>query len=164
MLVSSSAAAMSDDFAAAARSRPASATVRPPIRCLREVVGREGAQPLAHRLDEGRADGVRRAHDVDEPEASGVVRGEGLGEQLLEIEHLHAARAHRGHELVVLPLGALDPEDIVEEELVVVGRGQPAKAEVGSMDDDPPQLPDFRVDAEGAHLHASWVREMRVRP
>ncbi len=43
-------------------------------------------------------------------------------EQLVEQVHPHAEIAQRVGERVVLLLGALDPEHVVEEVLVVVGR------------------------------------------
>ena len=74
--------------------------------------------------------------------------GQRLAEQVLDVEDLDAALAHAGDELVVLPLGPLDPQDVVEQELVVVARGQALEAQVGPVDDDLPQLADLGVDAE----------------
>jgi hypothetical protein len=48
----------------------------------------------------------------------------------------------------VLPLRPLDPQDVVEQELVMVARGQPLEAEFGSMDDDLAELADLRVHTE----------------
>jgi hypothetical protein len=39
----------------------------------------------------------------------------------------------------VLVLGALDPQDVVEEEVVVVGGGQPLEAELRTMDHHLPE-------------------------
>ena len=55
-----------------------------------------------------------------------VAGRERLGEQVLEQEDLDAALAHPGDELVVLVLGALDPQHVVEEQVVVVGRASAA--------------------------------------
>ena len=65
---------------------------------------------------------------------------------------LDAPLAHPGDELVVLPLRALDPQDVVEQQLVVVAGGEALQAEVGTMDDDPPQLAHLGVDAERSHV------------
>ena len=80
--------------------------------------------------------------------------GERLAQEVLDVEDLDAALAHPGDELVVLPLGALDPQDVVEQQLVVVGRGQPLEAEVRPVDDDLAQLADLGMDAECRH---GWV-------
>ena len=120
------AAAMSDELLSVPRSRPDSATVRPPIRWRARA---SGARPDRHAptaLDEaGPDDGLGR-DELDEPAADVLAGGERLGQQVLDVEHLDAALAHPGDELVVLPLGALDPQDVVEEELVVVGRASAA--------------------------------------
>ena len=54
-----------------------------------------------------------------------VAGRERLGQQVLQQEDLDAALAHPGDELVVLVLRPLDPEHVVEQQLVVVRRGQP---------------------------------------
>ena len=73
---------------------------------------------------------------------------ERLAQQVLDVQHLDAALAHPRDELVVLPLRALDPQDVVEQQLVVVARRQPLEAEVRPMDDDLAELADLRVDTE----------------
>ena len=80
-----------------------------------------------------------------------VTRRQGVGEQVIEVEDLDAALAHPGDELVVLVLGPLDPQDVVEQQLVVVRRREPLQAEVGAMDHHLAQPPDLGVDAERAH-------------
>jgi hypothetical protein len=61
----------------------------------------------------------------------------------LEVEDLDTALTHPSDELVVLVLRALDPEDVVEQELVVVRRCEAAEAEVRTMDHDLSELPDL---------------------
>ena len=51
-------------------------------------------------------------------------------------------------ELVVLPLGALHPQHIVEQQVVVVGGGQPLQAELRPVDDDLAQLANFGIDTK----------------
>ena len=68
-----------------------------------------------------------------------------------EQEHLDAARPHLGDELVVLVLRPLDPQDVVEQQVVVVRRRQPLEAQVRAVDHDLAQLADLGVDAELAH-------------
>src|SRR5262245_45811789 len=48
---------------------------------------------------------------------------------------------------MLLP-GALDPEHVIEQQLVHVGRGQPLQLEIGSMQDDLLELPDLGPDVE----------------
>ena len=51
-----------------------------------------------------------------------VARRQRLGEEVGEQEDLDAPLAHARHELVVLVLGPLDPQHVVEQQLVVVRR------------------------------------------
>ena len=50
--------------------------------------------------------------------------------------------------LVVLPLGALDPQDVVEQQVVVVGRGQALEAEIRPVHDHLAELADFGVERQ----------------
>src|SRR5262245_50586164 len=58
------------------------------------------------------------------------------------------AISQRVRERVVLLPGALDPEHVIEQQLVHVGRGQPLQLEIGSMQDDLLELPDLGPDVE----------------
>ena len=49
----------------------------------------------------------------------------------MQLDHLDAALAHLGHEVEVVALGVLDPQHIVEEELVAVGRRQAPVCKAG---------------------------------
>jgi hypothetical protein len=55
------------------------------------------------------------------------------------------------HELVVLVLGALDPQHVVEQQLVVVGGGQPLEAELGPMDHHLAQPTNLGMHPEAPH-------------
>ena len=55
-----------------------------------------------------------------------IARGQCLAEQVLDVEHLDVALAHACDELVVLPLRPFDPQDVVEQELVVGARASGA--------------------------------------
>ena len=55
-------------------------------------------------------------------------------EEVLQQEDLDAALAHPRHELVVLVLRALDPQHVVEQQVVVVGGRQPLQAELRAVD------------------------------
>ena len=82
-------------------------------------------------------------------------------EQLLEVDDLGAAVAQQVGERVVLLAGPLDPQHVVEQQVVVVGRGQPLELQVRPVDHDLAQLADLRVDAEG-RLRAPGVGELAV--
>ena len=59
------------------------------------------------------------------------------------VEDLDAARPHGGDKLVMLPLGALDPQDVVEQQVVVIAGCQALETEVWPVDDDFAQLANF---------------------
>src|SRR5438046_2646141 len=58
---------------------------------------------------------------------------------------------HHADELVVLPPRPLDPQDIVEQELVVVCGRQALETQVRSVDDHLAEAPDLGVDAQIIH-------------
>ena len=58
---------------------------------------------------------------------------------------------------VVLLLGALDPEHVVEEVVVLVGGRQPLQLEVRAVQDRLPQAADLGVDVEGHASHSSGL-------
>ena len=66
-----------------------------------------------------------------------------LAEQIDVIEDLDAALAHRLDELVVLPLGALDPQHVVEQQVIMIGGGQALQIQPWPMHDHLAQLADF---------------------
>ena len=92
---------------------------------VRELLGREVAQGLvqvvAQRVPEPEAEPVTASMAC----AASVCAGQGLDEQLGQVEHLDAAGTQRLGERVVLLLRPGDPGDPVEQQLVVVARGQP---------------------------------------
>ncbi len=92
------------------------------------------AQSRADLVHQREADGVLRRDELDQPLPRLVAGGERLGEQVLQQEDLDAALAHPGDELVVLVLRALDPQHVVEQQVVVVGRGQPLEAQLRPVD------------------------------
>ena len=105
----------------------------------RQVRGRgplqRGAQPgvVDRRGDQLGAGGRERQH---------------LGQQPVQVQHLDAAVAQRLGERVVLLLRAVDPGDAVEEQLVVVARGQPPQLGPGPVQQHGAQPADL---AGGAH-------------
>ena len=96
-----------------------------------------------HLVHQGQAHGVLRGRHLDQALPALVAGGERLGEEGLEQEDLDAALPHPGDELVVLVLGALDPQHVVEEQVVVVGRRQPLETELRAVDHHLSQAPDL---------------------
>ncbi len=94
--------------------------------------------------------GGRRDHPVDEVVPHPFV-GQHVPEQVGEVEHLDPPLAHQGHEAVVLLLGPLDPQQVVEQQPVLVLRGQARHLDAGPVDDHLPQRADLGVDAVSGH-------------
>ena len=153
-LVSSSAAAGSENSRNFAEVDPRFLDGQAADEMPRERVRLEVPQDGAGLIDERHADRVLGRRDLDQPLPALVAGGEGLGEQVPEEEHLDAALAHLRDELVVLVLGALDPEDVVEEQLVVVRRREPLEAELRTVHHHLAQLADLRIRPERLH-HSS---------
>jgi hypothetical protein len=99
-------------------------------------------QVAAHRVAE-----VEPAECCRDRVVAGLVLMQGLGQQVGQVEHLDVARPQRLGERVVLLLGAVDPGDPVEEELVVVARGEAFQLVAGPVQHDRPQPADLTVRA-----------------
>ena len=110
---------------------------------LGEALGHLREQPAAQLVDQRQPDRERRDRALDDVPARVFARGERLGEQLLEVEHLDAAVAQDVGEVVVLALRALDPDDVVEEVLGAVLRRQPLERSTGTVDQHRLQAPDL---------------------
>jgi hypothetical protein len=83
------------------------------------------------------------AEDVAAHPVLDLGRDQRLGQQLLDLEHLHPAHAHHLGEHVVFGLGPGYPQHVVEEQLLGVGRGQPHVLEPRPVYHHPPQRPYF---------------------
>ena len=131
---------------------------------LGEHIGRQPPQLVPDRIDEGDADGVLGHRHLDEPLATLVAGGKSSRQQVAEQKDLDAMGAHLFDELVVLVLRPLHPENVVEEQLVVIGRGEPLQAQLGSVNHHLPQLPHLRVDSETRHDTCSFVLSFKRGP
>ena len=120
---------------------------------LGQQVRLHSPQELAHLVHQRPADGVLGGHPLDHLAPRFVAGGQRLAQQILEEEHLHTAPAHGRDKLVVLPLSALDPQHIVEQQVVVIRRGQPLEAELRPVHNHLAQLADFGVNTELFHLN-----------
>ena len=111
-----------------------------------EELGQVGSgQPLSqgpHRLSGNGAVGVL----VDDP-VQDVVPGLGhlksLGQEVAEVEHLDVAIGQHARKLIVLLLGPLEPQDVVEQEVVLVLWSEPEHLTARPVQDDLPKPPDF---------------------
>ena len=151
VLVSSSAAAGREIVPELAEVEVGLGDRQPPDQVLRELVGLQAREDRADLVHQRYAHGVLGRHQLDQPTTALVARGERFGEQVAEQVDLDAALAHLLDELVVLELGALHPEHVVEEQIVVVRRRQPLEAQLGPMDHHLAQLPDLGVHTERFH-------------
>ena len=79
---------------------------------------------------------------------------ERLGQQIGEQEHLDATRAQQRGERVVLLLSTRHPRHPVEQQSVVVARGQPLKLGPRAVQDDDPQRSDLRIGTKRRPCHA----------
>ena len=118
----------------------------------------------AHLVDQREADRELRGGHLDQPAPPLVAGRERLPEQVLEQEHLDTTLAHPRHELVVLVLRALDPQHVVEQQVVVVRRGQPLQAELGPVHHHLPEPAHLRVDAECRHLSSVPLGRLTTPP
>jgi hypothetical protein len=126
---------------------------KPADQVAHELVGRQLRQVAAHAVDELDAAGVDGGDAPDQVLAHAVV-GERLGEELGEEPHPHALRAQQRREPVVLLLGLRDPDELVEEQRVLVAGGQPAQLEVRPVEDHLPEAADLGRHGQGALAHA----------
>ena len=98
-------------------------------------------------MGESRSDQIVGHLAVQHPVA-GVGFRHHVGEQILEFEHLDAAVDHLGDEVEVVAAGLLQPDDVVEQQLVAVLRGEPLMGQAGRADHDPAQPARLRPDAQ----------------
>ena len=66
---------------------------------------------------------------------------------VVQLDHVDAAAPQLVDEVGVVALRVLDPQDVVEQEVVGVRGGQPPVRQTRCADQDLAQLPDLRVDA-----------------
>ena len=151
-LVSSSAAPISDVPATAARSSPDSATVSPPIEVLGQLVRLEVRQqrPGPRRPATSRPCTPTTTSSMSRSRPSSLAASASASRSCRRNTSTPRSRM-RGDELVVLVLRALDPEHVVEQQLVVVRRREALQAQVRSVDHDLAQLAHLRVHTELAH-------------
>ncbi len=113
---------------------------------VREFGSRESRQsPREGRAEPGGPNGAL------EDLGPGPVDLEGLDEQVVGVEHVDAALRERVCEGVVLLARPAHPELVVEQELVLVARREPAELRAGPVEDDLP------TDPAGLGAEQSWL-------
>jgi dihydroflavonol-4-reductase len=99
---------------------------------------------------------------------AGVRRRNGFDEQAAEVEHVDVVRTQGVGEGVVFFLCAIDPRDVVEEQVVAVARREPFELHPRSMKHHRPQPTDLGLDAVSSlavrRRHLSRVSARRYRP
>ena len=86
-----------------------------------------------------------------------------FGKKVAQVVDLHAPLPHAGHELIVLVLSALHPDDVVEEQVVVIGGGEPLEAQLGAMHDHLAQLAYLGMYAERVHESSTLLSSISRR-
>jgi hypothetical protein len=73
---------------------------------------------------------------------------QGLGEEIREVEDLDAPVGEDLREMVMLLLGALQPKNVVEQEVVLVLGREPEHLGSGTVQNDLPEHPDLGIDGQ----------------
>ena len=94
-----------------------------------EELGAQVPQELTDLVHQRPTDRIFTCHFLDN-QAPGILAGlQGFRQQVLQIEYLDPALLHTRHKLVVLPLGTLQPQHSIEEQIVMVRRCEPLQAQ-----------------------------------
>ena len=80
---------------------------------------------------------------------------QGFRQQFIDIQHLDAAGAHQAGEHIVVLLGLFDPEHIIKQQRIAVGRGQPSMGKPGATDNHLAQGAGFGMHAQCWFSHGS---------
>jgi hypothetical protein len=123
----------------------------------RQVLGRQVAQVRGGDALQ-RGPEARVVHRRGDELGTGGREGQHLGQQPVQVQHLDAALGQRGSEGVVLLLRAVHPGDAVEEQLVVVARGQSPQLGPGAVQHHRAQAADL---AGGTHGRQRGRHDLR---
>ena len=90
-----------------------------------------------------------------------------LGQQIVDVQYLDTLAPHRACKDIVIFLGLLDPEHVVEQQCVTIGGRQPLVRQTRRADDHAPELAGFGMDAKRGHsitarLSAAMMRTVRI--
>jgi len=98
-------------------------------------------------VGEPRSDQIVGHLAIQQPLA-GVGLRHDVGEQVLKLEDLDTAVDHLGDEVEVVAAGLLQPDDVVEQQLMAVVRREPLMGQTRRADHDPAQPAGLGPDAE----------------
>jgi hypothetical protein len=126
---------------------------------LRDIDNREpadqefGERPRVQAFEKGpgvlhqpQADIVGRDLPVQYPGPGNRI-GHGLGQEIVHLHDLDATGAHLVHEVEMVTPGHLDPQDLVEQQVVVIARGESGMRQSRRADHDLAQGADLGMDA-----------------
>ena len=117
---------------------------------LCELGCRQLVEPCAENRRQAGPDVIGRNAPVEDP-GTRLLLGERLGQQVVQLQHLDTALPHFQHEVVVVLLGFLHPEDVVEQQIRAVARRQPLMRKPGPADEHGPERSDFAVNSTFLH-------------
>jgi hypothetical protein len=129
---------------------------------LGELRPGHAVEHLAHRFGQGGAE-LAGGADAVEDERAAFWDVESLREQVGEVMHLHAPVAEHLGERVVLLLGPLGPQDVVEQQLRGVPRGEPGQFQPGPVHNNLAEPADLRLHTE-FHISEHYASETRCPP
>ena len=125
-----------------------------------ELLRSEAVQVAANFVDQALAHFLGHDLLIENP-LLGVGNIERFGQQLVFLDHVDAAVAHLGDEIIVVALGVRHPGKLIEEQRIRVGGSQPGVGQSGRADEHFAKRAHFRVDAKGRGGFGSRVRHMR---
>ncbi|MOA22675.1 hypothetical protein D3C78_1432510 [compost metagenome] len=91
---------------------------------LGQLAWLQAFEPAAYFVAQADTYGVRGDLAVQNP-LQGFRVLDGLGQQVVHFQDFDTALTHLGHEVEVVTLGLVDPDNVIEKQLVTVVRGQP---------------------------------------
>jgi hypothetical protein len=127
-----------------------------------ELPAAQFLEHLPYRLGQARTEQPRRADPVED-EGAAFGDGEGFREQFGEVVHVHALVAEHLGERVVLFLGPLGPQHVIEQQLGGVTRGEPGQFQAWTVHDDLAELADLGLNAE-RHTCEHYAKPIRCQP
>ncbi|MNZ27311.1 hypothetical protein D3C78_445270 [compost metagenome] len=114
---------------------------------LGDLARLQAFDPGADFIDQADADLVVGELAVEDPLQCFLVLHD-VGEQVVHFQDIDAALAHLGDEVEVVALGLVDPDHVVEQQLVAVVGGQAHMCEPRRADHYLMQFAGFRMNAE----------------
>ena len=124
---------------------------------VRQLIRREFGQPRPDLVAQARADEVIGDLAVQHP-VTALGYGDHLGEQVLQLEDLDVVVLDLRHEIEVVASRLLQPDHVVEQQLVAVLRGQSLVGEPWCAHQDPPQLSGLGPDSQSGFGRHSTAR------